>query len=428
MMTQLEAARKGVVTPQMKTVADQEGIAVEELQRRIAAGTVVIPWNKNRLNEKPLGVGKGLATKVSASIGTAKHSQDLASELEKLQVALAVGAHSIMDLSLGGNLDEIRRTILAHSPTIVGTMPVYQLFAETMDKQSILDLKVDDIFKVIEKQAEDGVDFMGFHSAMTRETLARMNQEKRVNDLVSWGGALLAGWMLYHEEENPFYTYFDRLLEIAKRHDVTLSLADGLRPGCLKDSLDRGQVQELIILGELVDRAREAGVQIMIKGPGHVPPQQIEATILLEKQLCHGAPYFVFGPLATDVAPGYDHITSAIGGALSAGAGADFICYVTPAEHVRFPTVEDVRQGVVAARIAAHVGDLMKGIPGAWEWDLAMSEARQPWDTAKQRKLALDPEGLPKEESGEGTKCKLCQGKCAIEVLAQYLGREAWTC
>lgn len=426
-MTQLEAARQGIVTEVMVKVARQERIQVEEIQDGLAAGTIVIPFNQQKPNKEALGIGTGLRTKVSASLGTGKSSADARLELEKLEVALEAGANTIMDLSLGGNLDLIRREILTRSPVPVGTLPIYQVFAEAFENEGVLETKVDVMFEVIEKQARDGVDFMGFHSAMTLDTLTKMSKQGRVNDLVSWGGALLAGWMLYHEQENPLYTHYDRILEIAKKYDITLSLADGLRPGCLADSLDRAQLQELIVLGELVERAREAGVQIMIKGPGHVHPNQINATILMEKQLCRNAPYFVFGPLATDVAPGYDHITSAIGGAFAAGAGADFLCYVTPAEHVRFPTVDDVKEGVMAARIAAHVGDLMKGVKGAGNWDLQMSKARLPWDTKKQRQFALDPEMILLGEDSE-QKCNLCRGKCSIKVLADYLGREPWIC
>lgn len=427
-MTQLEAAQKGIVTLEMKKVAEKEGLLVEEIQRRLADGTVVIPFNPCRPGKEPQGIGKGLTTKVSASIGTNKGSNDLQNELKKLKVAIEVGTHTIMDLSLGGNLDTIRREIMRNCPVPIGTLPTYQVFAEAFENQGILEASVETMFKIVEKQAQDGVDFMGFHAAMTLETLDRMTKQGRINDLVSWGGALLAGWMLHHEQENPFYIYYDRLLELAKKYDITLSLADGLRPGCLADSLDRGQLQELIILGELVERARAAGVQIMIKGPGHVHPKQIEATVLIEKQLCQNAPYFVFGPLATDIAPGYDHITSAIGGTLAAGAGADFLCYVTPAEHVRFPTIQDVREGVVAARIAAHVGDLIKGTQGSLEWDLEMSKARYPWNTTKQRELALDPQVLTQETLEETKSCKLCQGNCAIKVLANHLGVEPWIC
>lgn len=427
-MTQLEAARQGIVTKEMQQVAEKERVAVEVIQQGLVEGTIVIPFNSQKTDKDPQGIGKGLSTKVSASIGTGKNSSAMENELEKLKVALSAGAHTIMDLSLGGNLDLIRRRILANCPVPIGTLPVYQAFAESFTDKGVLGIDIESMFQIIEKQAKDGVDFMGFHSAMTLETLDRMTKQGRVNDLVSWGGALLAGWMIYHERENPLYTYYDRILEIAEKYDITLSLADGLRPGCLADSLDRAQMQELIILGELVDRARAAGVQIMIKGPGHVHPNQINATIIMEKQLCQGAPYFVFGPLATDVVPGHDHITSAIGGALAAGAGADFLCYVTPAEHVRFPTIEDVREGVIAARIAAHVGDLMKGIEGAKEWDLEMSKARLPWNTTKQKEVALDPDALPEEGEQIVTKCNLCSGKCAIRTLANHLGRDAWIC
>jgi len=427
-LTQLEAARRGVVTDEMQEVARKEGLTGEFVRSSVAAGTIVIPCNAGRRGKVAAGTGAGLATKVSASIGTPKDGDDYREELAKLAVALAAGADAVMDLSTGGDLDYMRREVLQRTSLPVGTMPVYQVFMEASERDGILNVDPEEIFQVIEKQARDGVDFMGLHCGMTRRTLEVAKGQGRAADLVSWGGSLLAGWMLHREEENPLYEQYDRLLEIAGRYDVTLSLADGLRPGCVSDSLDRAQVQELVILGELVDRARAAGVQVMVKGPGHAPLPHLAATVQLMKQMCKGAPYFVFGPIVTDVAPGYDHITAAIGAAFCAAAGADFICYVTPAEHVGFPGAGDVHEGVMAARLAAHAGDLAKGAAGAWERDLAVARARNPWNRQAQRKFVIDPDKLAGPRDGVdmegGTECRKCKSGCAAEVVSRFFGRE----
>ena len=430
-MTQLELARAGIVSKQVEQVARAEGLSPETVRQMVAEGTVVIPFNKKGRCEV-VGIGKGLTTKVSASIGTAKDSVQYDEEFSKLAVAEKAGADALMDLSIGGDLDYLRREVLMRTRKPVGTMPIYQTFMEARQKGGILSTDPQDIFKTIEKQAKDGVDFMGLHCAMTLKTLELAQRQGRLNDLVSWGGSLLAGWMLEHREENPLYTQFDRLLEIAKEYDVTLSLADGLRPGCTADSLDRAQVQELVLLGELVDRARAFGVQIMIKGPGHAPLPHLATTVQLMKQMCKGAPYFVFGPVSTDIAPGYDHITAAIGGAFSAAAGADMLCYVTPAEHVRFPSVQDVRDGVMAARIAAHAGDLAKNIEKARLWDDAVSRARNPWDKELQRKHVLDQEalgGIAVSDSMEGEQpCDTCGDQCAMKAVNKYFGQSRSFC
>lgn len=435
-MNQLELARSGVVSPEMGIVAAREKLDGETIRQRVAAGTVVIPRNRNRKHINPVGFGSGLATKVSASIGTLKGFVDVEEELAKVQAAIEAGTDAIMDLSSGGSgklIDEMRLRTLEATDKPVGTLPIYQAVVEAIEKHgAIVKLTVDELFEVIERQARDGVDFMGLHCSLTWDALKRMERQGRVENIVSYGGNFLTAWMLYNQQENPLFTHFDRLLEIAHRHDVCLSLADTFRPGCLADSLDRAQVQELIILGELVDRARAAGVQIMIKGPGHTPIDQIAATVQLMKQMCSGAPYFVFGPIATDVAPGYDHITAAIGGALAAQAGADFLCYVTPAEHVTFPTVAHVREGVLASRIAAHAADLAKRVPGAWEWDLEMSKARKALDWEGQINRALDPVKARKirEERSPNTSdvCTMCGDFCAMKVVGEYLGREQETC
>lgn len=429
-MTQLKQARLGNVTREMAEVARAEEIDVGVVLKGVQEGTIVIPSNIRRTH-KSVGIGKGLTTKVNASIGTARNSGDYQAELAKLDCAIQAGAHTIMDLSIGGEIDFTRREIISRCDLPIGTLPVYQAFVEATDKAGALEMTVEDFFRVMEKQAQEGIDFMGLHSAMTLKTLEVAKQQGRLHDVVSWGGSLLAGWMLYHGKENPLFTHFDRILEIAHKYDVTLSLADGLRPGCIFDSLDRAQLQELIILGELVDRARAAEVQIMIKGPGHAPLAHVATTIKIMKQLCREAPYFIFGPVVSDIAPGYDHITAAMGAALSASHGADFICYVTPAEHVGFPSVDDVRTGVITSRLAAHMGDLDKGIRKAWDWELEMDKARNPWNERRQKELALDPGKLEvtEEINMEGSyQCSKCGPSCAKKVLAGYFGKPISYC
>lgn len=432
-MTQLEAARTGQVTWAMEQVAAKEGVRVENLMAEIAAGRVVIPANKNHRNLKPCGIGKGLKTKVNANLGTSTAYPDIEQELAKLKVALESGADAVMDLSTGGDINECRRQVITHSPAIVGTVPIYQAIVAAQEKYgALVKMTADELFEVIEMQAADGVDFITVHCGVTLEVVDRLRREGRLTDIVSRGGSFLTGWMLHNGQENPLYTQFDRLLDIARRYDVTLSLGDGLRPGCLADATDRAQIQELIILGELVDRAREAGVQAMVEGPGHVPLNQVQANILLEKRLCHEAPFYVLGPLVTDVAPGYDHIASAIGGALAAAAGADFICYVTPAEHLGLPTLTDVREGVIAARIAGHAADLAKGLPGAWEWDREMARARKALDWQRQLKLAIDPEKARqyRQDRNDSTAvaCSMCGDFCAMRLVGEYLGKPVGKC
>lgn len=390
-MTIISSALKGKITSDMEQVAATEGVTPEFIRQGIAEGTIVIPHNINRSNCIPVGIGAGLRTKVSASVGMYGKGADIALELSKIKAAVDAGTDSVMDLSVSGDIDNMRREALAATTTPVGTLPLYQALAETADRQgSPVKLTVDDLFEVIERQAADGVDFLALHSGTTMNVVERARREGRIDPLVSYGGSHLIGWMIYHQQENPLYEHYDRVLEIARRYDITISLADGMRPGCLADSLDGAQVEELVVLGELVKRARAAGVQIMVKGPGHVPLNQIEATVTLQKSLCQGAPYFVFGPVVTDIAAGYDHISAAIGGALAAWAGADFICYVTAAEHIGLPDVNQVREGVMAARIAAHAADLANGLKGAEEWDLQLSRARKEldWDVNLQIKTA----------------------------------------
>jgi phosphomethylpyrimidine synthase len=422
-MTTLQRAKAGEITPDMEQVAKDEAISPEMLRQEIAAGRVVICKNRHRAHCKPAGVGKHLKTKVNANIGTSEDHADLDTELEKLRVAIEAGADAVMDLSTGGSITEIRQAILKESSVPIGTVPIYQTAIETLrkGKEGIVEIAVDDLFSTIQKQGEEGVDFVTVHCGITRQAMERIHQEGRLLDVVSRGGAFLATWMAYHNKENPLFEYFDRLLEIAAEHELVLSLGDGLRPGCLADATDRGQIQELIMLGELTKRAHEYGVQVMIEGPGHVPIQQIETNILLQKNLCHEAPFYVLGPVVTDIAPGYDHITSAIGGAIAASAGADFLCYVTPSEHLRLPTVEDVRVGVIVTKIAAHAADIAKGIPGAMERDNQMARFRKNLDWEGQIATAIDPETARKlwESSPvkDGTACSMCGKYCAIKLI-----------
>jgi phosphomethylpyrimidine synthase len=420
-MTQFLKAKQGVITPEMEEVARAERVSAERIREGIAEGRIIITRNRQHTNANPLGIGKGLRTKVNANIGTSGDHADVAEELQKLEVAVAAGADTVMDLSVGGPVDEVRREVLARSSVPVGTVPIYQAALGARQKEkSFVELDSDEIFETIEQHASDGVDFVTVHCTVTRESVARLKKHARLLDIVSRGGALMFEWMNFNKQENPLYEHFDRLLSIAGKYDMSLSLGDGMRPGCLADATDRGQVQELILQGELVERCWEAGVQVMCEGPGHVPLDQIEANMILQKRLCRGAPFYVLGPLVTDIAPGYDHITGAIGGALAALAGADYLCYVTPSEHLRLPTVEDVRAGVIASRIAAHAADVARGVPGAIERDNAMARCRKNLDWQGQIALALDPERARelRESSrpADSEVCTMCGEFCAIKV------------
>lgn len=432
-MTQLEFARKGSFTPEMKAIAVSEGVDPDYLLNLIAEGKVIIPANRLMKKSRLCGIGKALRTKVNANIGTSADSSNLNFELKKLKIAAENGADAIMDLSTGGNLKAIRRAILKKSPVPVGTVPIYEIAVNAVRKGRLLSsINKDDIFTVLEEQAKEGVDFFTIHCGVTLETIERLKREGRIVDIVSRGGAILAEWMVHNASENPFYENFERVLDIARKFDVALSLGDGMRPGSVADATDRAQVQELIILGELTKRAWDAGVQVMIEGPGHVPINQIEANILLEKELCHGAPFYVLGPLVTDVAPGYDHITSAIGGALAAAFGADFLCYVTPSEHLGLPSVADVKTGVISAKIAAHSADIAKNIKGALEWDISMSVARKKRDWNSQFKLAIDPKTAReyRKRSHPTSKdvCTMCGQYCSMKISDKYLVEEKKEC
>jgi phosphomethylpyrimidine synthase len=421
-MTIREDALTGKRTPLFETCAVNEGLAAETLLAGVAAGTIAIPKNRHHDFERLMAIGKGVATKVNANIGASRDYPEIQQELQKLCVCLKAGADTVMDLSMGGNVSEVRQEILRNCPVPLGTVPIYQAIAEVVEKQKkqIGEVTVDQIFKTIEQQAMEGVDFMTLHCGITRSTMERVKNHERLLGVVSRGGSFTIEWMSRNQKENPLYERFDDLLAILREHEVTLSLGDGIRPGCLADATDRGQVQELIHLGELTQRAWEAGVQVIIEGPGHMPMNQIEANVLLQKRLCHNAPFYVLGPLVTDIAPGYDHITGAIGGAIAAAAGADYLCYVTPAEHLKLPSADDVRDGVIASRIAAHAADIAKGLPGALDKDIAMAKCRNQLDWKGQIDLSLDPEKARRYRdegnSYKGDACSMCGSYCAIKV------------
>jgi len=426
-MTQLEYARQGTVTEAMEKTAVSEGVSAETIRQGLAEGTIVITQNLRHQTISPLAIGKGLRTKVNANVGTSKDRTNIEEELAKVGAATEAGADTIMDLSTGPNIDETRKAVIKASTVPVGTVPIYQAAVEMPEKKgrAMVEMTGDDLFHVIERHGEDGVDFITVHCGVTLNSVQRIKKEGRLMGVVSRGGAILVEWMHYNKKENPLFESYDRLLEIAKGFDMTLSLGDGLRPGCLADATDRGQIQELLILGELTERAWAKGVQVMIEGPGHVPLQQIEANVLLQKRICHGAPFYVLGPLVTDIAPGYDHITGAIGGAIAAWAGADFLCYVTPSEHLRLPTVDDVRQGVIASKIAGHAADIARGLKGAMDKDNSMARARKALNWPEQIRLSIDPERAQKLRESclpkESDVCTMCGELCAIKKVATLL-------
>jgi phosphomethylpyrimidine synthase len=428
-MTQILEARKGNITPDMEAVARSEGVSLEHVIEGVANGTIVITRSVRHASISPLGIGRGLRTKINANIGTSKDRMSIEDEIEKLKVAVSAGADAVMDLSTGGPIIEIRKEILKHSTVAIGTVPIYQAAVETVGEgRPIVQMDPEMLFRVIEDQAEEGVDFVTVHCGVTMASIERLKRQGRIMDVVSRGGAFHLEWIIYNEAENPLYTQYDRLVEIAKKYDMTLSLGDGMRPGCLADATDRAQIEELITLGELRDVALEAGVQVMIEGPGHVPINQVETNMKIQKELCKGAPFYVLGPLVTDVAPGYDHITSAIGGAIAGAAGADFLCYVTPSEHLRLPDLEDVREGVIASRIAAHAADIAKGVKGAMDWDKEMARRRKALNWKGQIELSINPERARKlRESSmpkESDVCTMCGEFCSMKGVSQYLKKE----
>ncbi|TWH49352.1 phosphomethylpyrimidine synthase ThiC [Sporomusa sp. KB1] len=424
--TQMNAAKQGLITKEMQIVAAKEKMEVTRLRELVAEGKIVIPANKNHTTLSPEGVGDGLRTKINVNLGVSKDCCDLALELEKAKSAVALKAEAIMDLSCYGKTQEFRRLLIDTCPVMIGTVPMYDAVG-ALDKE-LKDITVDEFFQVIETHAADGVDFMTIHCGLNRATAEKVKHNKRLTNLVSRGGSLLFAWMELNGQENPFYEHYDRLLDICAKYDVTISLGDACRPGSINDSTDAAQIEELIVLGELTKRAWAKDVQVMIEGPGHMALNEIAGNMMLEKRLCHGAPFYVLGPLVTDIAPGYDHITSAIGGAIAAANGANFLCYVTPAEHLKLPDLCDMKEGIIAARIAAHAADIAKGLPGAREWDNKMSAARAEIDFPKMIELAIDPDKARayREESAPESEdtCTMCGKMCAMKNMKKILNGE----
>ncbi|MDP3766282.1 MAG: phosphomethylpyrimidine synthase ThiC [Nanoarchaeota archaeon] len=404
MTTQLKYARDGILTKEMLYVAEQENVDAEWLKNEIFKGKIIIPANINHKKLHPIGIGKGLKTKINANIGASKIRASVAEELKKLEYCIKYGADTAMDLSTGGNLNVIRQTIIDNSPIVIGTVPTYQVVEEANGK--IEDIKAEDWLDAIELQAKQGVDYMTIHAGILRRTLPLV--KGRITGIVSRGGAILARWMIENDKENPLYTQFEQICDIFEQYDVTFSLGDSLRPGCLHDATDKAQIEELKILGDLTLKAWKKDCQVMIEGPGHIPLHQIKLNVDLEKKYCHGAPFYVLGPLVTDIAPGYDHITSAIGAAVAGQYGADYLCYVTPAEHLGLPGPEEVKQGIIAYKIAAHAADIAKGIPNARQRDDELSKARFDFDWEKQFALSLDPETARKIRSDLGMEADFC--------------------
>lgn len=424
--TQMNAARQGIITDEIRTVAEKEGIAPEKLMEYVAAGTAIIPCNKNHKAISPAGVGSMLKTKINVNLGTSRDCKDLNMELEKVQSAVDMGAEAIMDLSSCGDTQKFRRLLTEKCPAMIGTVPIYD--AVVYYHKPLIQITTDEWIDIVKMHAQDGVDFMTIHCGINKETAVKFKRNKRLMNIVSRGGSIIFAWMEMTGNENPFYERFDEILDICKQYDVTLSLGDACRPGCIMDATDAPQIEELITLGELTKRAWEKDVQVMIEGPGHMPLNQIAANMEIEKTLCHGAPFYVLGPLVTDIAPGYDHITAAIGGAVAAMNGAAFLCYVTPAEHLRLPDLDDVKEGIIASKIAAHAADIAKGLPGATDWDLKMDKARKVLDWEKMFDVAIDPEKARRyRESSKPEKedtCSMCGNFCAVKNMNRILDGE----
>ena len=422
-ITQMAAARKGDLTKAMQAVLATERISADELLAKVAAGQIAIPANHNHHSLAGGGVGSGLRTKINVNLGVSEDCCNVEAELNKVRRAIELKADAIMDLSTFGDTRAFRRRTVELSPVMIGTVPVYDAVARY--GKAVGQITVDDFFDVVRMHAEDGVDFMTIHAGLTQVAVERLRKNRRLTHVVSRGGSLLLDWMTSNDKENPFFEHFDRLLELCQEYDVTLSLGDGLRPGSLHDATDAAQIQELIILGELTRRSWAPDVQVLIDGPGHVPLNEVVANMQIEKKLCHGAPFYVLGPIVTDVAPGYDHITSAIGGALAAASGADFLCYVTPAEHLRLPDAQDMKDGIVASRIAAHAADIAKGIPGAMDWDNAMSAASKDLNWQRMFELAMDPEKAREYRAAsqpiDEDVCTMCGDLCAVKRSRRIL-------
>lgn len=425
--TQMDAAQKGIVTREMKIVARKENIDIHELMEKMAEGKIIIPANKNHKNLDPEGIGEGLRTKINVNLGVSRDCNDMDIELKKVKEAIEMRAEAIMDLSSFGKTQEFRRKLIDMSTAMVGTVPIYD--AVGFHEKELKDITPEQFLEVIEAHAKDGVDFLTIHCGLNRKTVNTFKKHERLTNIVSRGGSLIYTWMEFNNRENPFYEYFDNILDICAEYDVTISLGDACRPGSIRDATDGSQIEELIVLGELTRRAWEKKVQIMIEGPGHMPLNEISANVLLEKKLCSGAPFYVLGPIVTDIAPGYDHITSAIGGAVASASGADFLCYVTPAEHLRLPDVEDMKEGIIATKIAAHAGDIAKGIKGVQDWDDEMSEARRKLDWEKMFELAIDPNKAREYRESSmpelSDSCTMCGKMCAVRNMNRTMeGKE----
>ena len=424
--TQMDAAKKGIITREMEIVAKKESKNPEEIRSLVVEGKVAIPANINHKSLSPEGVGQGLRTKINVNLGISKDCCDCDRELEKVRTALDMGAEAIMDLSNYGKTAEMREAIVNMSTAMLGTVPIYDALGY-YDKD-LKDLTAKEFLEVVEKHGQDGVDFVTIHAGLNREAVETVKRNKRLTNIVSRGGSLLFAWMEINNAENPFFEYYDELLDICAKYDITLSLGDALRPGSINDASDASQIKELITLGELTKRAWEKNVQVIIEGPGHMALNEIEANMVMQKRLCHGAPFYVLGPLVTDVAPGYDHITSAIGGAIAATYGADFLCYVTPAEHLRLPNLDDMKEGIIASKIAAHAADIAKGVKNARSWDNEMSKARADLNWERMFDLAIDPakarryraESKPHDEES----CSMCGKMCSMRTMNKILNGE----
>lgn len=429
--TQMDAAKHGIITPQIATVAEKENRTPEWVRERVAAGTIAIPANVHHTSLSAEGIGDGLRTKINVNLGISGDAKDYELEMNKVKMSVEMGAESIMDLSNYGKTHDFRKKLIDYSPAMIGTVPMYDAIGY-LDKD-LLDISADDFLRVVEAHAKEGVDFMTIHAGINRRAVEAFRREGRRMNIVSRGGSLLFAWMMMTGNENPFFERYDDVLEILREHDVTISIGDALRPGCLDDSSDAGQISELIEIGHLTERAWAADVQVLVEGPGHMAMNEIAANMAMEKRICHGAPFYVLGPLVTDIAPGYDHITSAIGGAIAAANGANFLCYVTPAEHLRLPDLDDVREGIMASKIAAHAADIANGLPGARDRDNAMADARHKLDWEAMFQVALDPDKARRyyesTPPAEWHTCSMCGKMCAVRTTNLILeGKEVKFC
>ncbi|MDD6489559.1 MAG: phosphomethylpyrimidine synthase ThiC [Clostridia bacterium] len=429
--TQMEAAKKGIITKEMQTVAEKENMDVNKLMSLVASGTVAIPANVNHKSLSAEGIGDGLKTKINVNLGISGDSVDYDREMQKVKMAVSFGAEAIMDLSNYGKTNTFRKQLIDYSPAMIGTVPMYDAIGYL--EKDLLDITAKDFLKVVEAHAKEGVDFMTIHAGINKRAVEALKRDKRRMNIVSRGGSLLFAWMEMTGNENPFYEYYDEVLDILREYDVTISLGDALRPGCIDDSTDAGQISELIELGALTKRAWEKDVQVMVEGPGHMAMNEIAANMKLQKRICHNAPFYVLGPLVTDIAPGYDHITSAIGGAIAAANGANFLCYVTPAEHLRLPDLNDVKEGIIASKIAAHAADIANGIPGARDTDNKMADARHALDWDEMFKCAIDPEKAKayydSTPVAERHTCSMCGKMCAVRTTNMILeGKKVTFC